>query len=62
MKKEMEIIYFLKTIAVYDLKVGRFIELNDLMMLHKYHRSMSLFDLRQRSFRFQFCFSQKLLV
>ena len=44
---------FLKTIAAYDLRVGRCIELNDLMKLHEYHRSRSLFDLRQRSLRFQ---------
>ena len=33
---------FSKTIATYDLKVGRCIELNDLMMLHEYQRSRSL--------------------
>ena len=36
-EKKMEIIifFFLKTIAAYDLKVGRCIELNDLMKLHE---------------------------
>ena len=53
MKKKMEIIYFLKTIAAYDLKIGRCTELNDLIKLHEYHRSRSLFDLRQRSLSFQ---------
>ena len=41
-------IYFSKTIAAYDLKVGRCIELNDLMNLNEYQRSRSLFDLCQK--------------
>ena len=51
--EKMEIIYFLKIFAAYDLKVGRCIELNDLMKLHEYHRSRLLFDHRQRPLRFQ---------
>ena len=51
--KKMEIINFLKTIAAYHLKVGKCIELNDLMKLREYHKSRSLSDLRQRSLRFQ---------
>ena len=50
--KKNEIIFF-KTIAAYDLNVNRCIELNDLMKLHEYQRLVSLFDLRQRSLRFQ---------
>ena len=34
----MKIIYFSKTIAAYDLKVGRCIEQNDPMNLHKYQK------------------------
>ena len=32
----MKIIHRLKTIAAYDLKVGSYTELNDLMKLHEY--------------------------
>ena len=39
--------------AAYDLKVGCYTELNDLMKLHEYQRSRSLFDLPQRSLHFQ---------
>ena len=53
MKRKMEIIYFLKTIVVYDHKVGRCIELNDLMKLHEYHRSRSLFDIAKGHFVFK---------
>ena len=52
MKIKMEF-FFLKTIAAYDLKVGRCIELNNLMKLDEYHRSRSLFDLCQSSLHFQ---------
>ena len=34
--EKVKIIYFSKTIAAYDRKVGTCIELNDLMKLHKY--------------------------
>ena len=37
--EKMKIIYFSKTIAAYDLAVGRCIELNELMKLHEYQRS-----------------------
>ena len=60
---KMKIINFSKTIAAYDLKVGRCIELNDIMNLHQYQRSSSFLYLRQRSLSFQseILFSQKLL-
>ena len=51
--KKKKIISFIKTIAAYDLKVGRGIELNDLMNLHEYQRSRSFFDLCQRLLGFQ---------
>ena len=59
----MKIIYFSKTIVAYNLKVGSYTELNYLMKLHEYQRSMPLFDRPQRSLHFQtsICFSQKLL-
>ena len=53
MGKKKKIISFIKTIAAYDLKVGRGIELNDLMNLHEYQRSRSFFDLCQRLLGFQ---------
>ena len=37
-------IIFSKTITAYDLKVGNYTELNDLMKLHEYQRSKLLFD------------------
>ena len=46
---KMKLIYFSKTIAAYDLKVSRCIELNDLINLHDIQRSRSFFDLCQRS-------------
>ena len=55
--------YYLETIAAIDLKVGLNIQINELTKLNEYQRSRSLFDLGQRSLRFQnnFFFSQKLL-
>ena len=50
---KMKIIYFSKTIAAYDLKVGRCIELNDLTQLHEYQRSKSSFDLSQSHWVFK---------
>ena len=41
----MKILDFPKTIAAYDLKVASYTELNDLIKLHEYQRSRSLFDL-----------------
>ena len=51
--EKMKIIYFLKTIIAFDFKVGRCIELNDLMKLHEYQRLRSFFDLSERSLGFQ---------
>ena len=48
-----DIIYFSKTIAAHDLEVGNYAKLNNLMKLHDYQRSGSLFDLQQRSLHFQ---------
>ena len=57
--------FFSKTIAAFDLKVGKCIELNDLMILHEYQSSRSFFDPHQKSLSFQtkifFFFVQKLL-
>ena len=41
--KKVKIIYFSKTIAAYDLKVGSYTELNDLMKLREYQRSSYFF-------------------
>ena len=48
MKKNGNYLFFKNTIATCDLKVGRWIELDDVMKLHEYHRSRSrsFFDLR----------------
>ena len=45
--------YNLETIAAIGLKVGLNIQINEIMKLNEYHRSRSLFDLGQRSLRFQ---------
>ena len=45
----MKLVYFSKTIAAFDLKVCRCIELNDLINQHEYQRSSSFVDLCQRS-------------
>ena len=45
--------YFSETVAVCDLKVGRCIELKNIMKLHEYQRSRSFFDLYKRSLSFQ---------
>ena len=50
---ESENYYFLETIAALGLKVGLNIQINKLMKLNEYQRSGSLFDLGQRSLRFQ---------
>ena len=49
----MKIMYYLETIAVIGLKVGLIIQINDLMKLNEYQKSRLLFDLGQRSLRFQ---------
>ena len=45
--------YYLETIAILGLKVGLNIQINELMNLNEYQRSRTLFDLGQRSLRFQ---------
>ena len=45
--------YYLKISAAIGLKVGSNIQMNELMKLNEYQRSRSLFDLGQRSHRFQ---------
>ena len=45
--------YFLETIAAIGLKVALNIQINKLMKLNEYQRLRSLFDLGQRSLRFQ---------
>ena len=55
---------FFETIAAVGLKVGLFIQTNELMKLNEYQRSRSLFDLGHRSLRFKkkiTCVSEKLL-
>ena len=49
----MKIMYYLETIAAIGLNVGFDIQINELMKLNEYQRSRSLFDLCQRSLRFQ---------
>ena len=43
---------FSETIVVYDIRVGRFIELNEYMNLYECQRSRSFIDLGPRSLRF----------
>ena len=45
--------YYLEIIAPIGLKVDLNIQMNELMKLNEYQRSRSLFDLGQRSLRFQ---------
>ena len=45
--------YYLEIIAAIGLKVGSNIQMNELMKLIEYQRLRSLFDLGQRSLRFQ---------
>ena len=49
----MKIMYYFDTIAGIVLKVGLNIQINELMKLNGYQRSRLLFDLGQRSLRFQ---------
>ena len=51
----MKIINFSKIIAAYDLKVGSYTELNDLVKLHEYQRSRSGHSI----FKLKFCFFLK---
>ena len=43
---------FSETIVVYDIKVGRFIQLNEYMNCYEYHMSRSFIDFHPRSLRF----------
>ena len=43
---------FSETIVVYDIKVGRFSQLNQYINRYEYQRSRSFIDLRPRSLRF----------
>ena len=55
--------YYLETIIAIGLKVGLNIQINKLMKFNEYQRSRSLFDLGQRSLRFQnyiFFFSENI--
>ena len=45
--------YYLEIIAAIGLKVGSNIQMNELMKLNEYQSSRSIFDLGQRSLRFQ---------
>ena len=49
----MKIMYYFDTIAAIVLKVGLSIQINKIMKLNEYHRSRSVFDLGQKSLRFQ---------
>ena len=60
--EKVSIIDFSENIVVYDIKVGRFIQLNEYMNLYEYQRSRSFIDLYPRSFRltiFKTSFAQK---
>ena len=52
-ESENYLFFFLVLIAALGLKVALSIQLNELMKLSEYQRSMSFFDLGQRSLRFQ---------
>ena len=43
---------FSEAVVVYDIKVGRFSQLNEYMNLYEYQRSVSFIDLHPRSLRF----------
>ena len=45
--------HYLETIAIIGLKAGLGIQIHELMKLNEYQRSRPLFDLVQRSLRFQ---------
>ena len=45
--------YYLETTAAIGLKVALSIQINELMKFSEYQRSRSLFDLGQKSLRFQ---------
>ena len=57
-----KILDFSETIVVYDIRFGRFCQLNEYMNLYEYRRSRSFIDLRQRVTQiqhFQTSFAQK---
>ena len=43
---------FSETIVVYDIRVGRLIQLNEYMNIYEYQRSRSFIDLLPKSLRF----------
>ena len=45
--------YYFETIAVMVLKVGLYSQINELIKLNEYQRSSALFDIGQRTLRFQ---------
>ena len=47
-----KIMDFSETVVVYDIKVGRFSQINEYMNLYEYQRSRSFIDLHPRSLRF----------
>ena len=49
--EKRNIMDFSETIVVYDIKVGRFIQLNEYMNLYDYQRSRPFIDLCPRSLR-----------
>ena len=49
----MKIIYYLKPVTAIGHKLFLNIQINELMKFKEYQRSRSLFDLGQRSLRFQ---------
>ena len=49
--EKSNIMDFSETIVVYDIKVGRFIQLNEYMNLYEYQRSRPFIDLCARSLR-----------
>ena len=59
----MFFLYFSKTNIAIDLKLGKYIELNDIMKLHQYQWSRPFFDLRKDHpvFKFKSRSSQNLL-
>ena len=50
--KKSNITDFSEIIVVYEIKAGRFIQLNEYMNLNEYQRSRSFIDLRRRSLIF----------
>ena len=59
--EKVKMIYFAETIGALGLKVGRCIQLNDYLKLHKYQRSRFSLTLAKghSDFKIKSCFSQK---